>query len=217
MRESGLSYLNRAAIFSLLSLLLQYPSDDTIKALIKANREKLIENLLKPLVKSDDLLEHLIEEIKEMNKEDKILNLRKEYTRLFISSFPKVPCPPYESIYVSQERIVMTDEVEDILNLINRWGLKLSDNFKDLPEHVAVELELASFLSKELTELTDKESMEIAEKDYITLLNHLRRWIPKFEECVKRESREEFYRVVVEVVSKVIGSEYLEITRLKQA
>ncbi len=204
------SSLNRAPILSFLSLLLQYPSDDVRDLLLKAAADNSIEKSLKLIVKDDNLIDSVMEEIREMTKKDRIMNLRREYTRLFISSFPKLPCPPYESVYMSPERMVMSNEIEEVLDIMRRWALKLSDNFKDLPEHIAVELELASFLFKKLVELSnsDEETLEIAKRDYIILIDHLRKWVPKFKECVMKESEEDFYKIAADIVSRVIESEF---------
>ncbi len=163
---------------------------------------------LKWMIEKKELVDPLLEEIEELIREDKMLSLKREYTRLFISSFPTLPCPPYESIYVSPERIAMSDEVEEVLDIMKRWGLKLSDDFRDLPEHVAVELELASFLLRKIAESTDREVLEIARKDYAVLEEHLKRWIPKFRDCVVRESREEFYKRAADLLLEVITAEF---------
>ena len=105
-----------------------------------------------------------------------------EHTRLFISAYPHVPCPPYESAY--REGELMGDAAAQVTEEYRAWGLVVEGEQVD---HVGAELEFIAFL---LT-LDTPEARAAAEG---FTRDHLARWVPRFAEDVIRESRLEFYR-----------------------
>ncbi len=201
----------RATAYSVLSLTLQYPEEEVEDLLFGGWAEKALSSCL------GELKELGYKSVKELGRLLDVFSrgweaadLRKEYTRLFISAHPKLPCPPYESVYVSREREVLSDEVLEVLAILRSWGLGISDDFKDLPEHVAVELELAAYLLEQIKlgiQEGDPEEAERAERDLRKLIGHLRRWLPAFSECVRAESRVEFYREVALALEAYIRDE----------
>lgn len=77
------------------------------------------------------------------------LDLQKEYTRLFINAMPKVPAPPYGSLYLEKEGLLWGYTTVEAVKLYIEGGLKIADNFKDIPDHFAVELEFMWYLIRE--------------------------------------------------------------------
>ncbi len=201
----------RAAAYSVLALALHYPEGEVEELLFGGWAEKALSKCLPELEElSYDSVEELERLLAALNVDMEVSDLRKEYTRLFINAHPKLPCPPYESVYVSKEREVVSDEVSEILAILKGWGLGVSDDFKDLPEHVAVELELAAYLLEQMKlgiQEGDPEEAEKAERDLRRLVGHLRRWVPAFSECVRRESKVEFYREAVTALSAYVRDE----------
>ncbi len=201
----------RATAYSVLALALQYPEGEVEDLLFGGWARRALTGCLPELEELGyDSVGELGKLLAALSTDVEVSDLRKEYTRLFIAAHPKLPCPPYESVYVSKEREVMSDEVSEVLAILKGWGLGLSDDFKDLPEHVAVELELAAYLLEQMKlgiQEGDPEEAEKAERDLRKLIGHLRRWVPPFSECVRRESKAEFYREVVSALSAYVRDE----------
>ncbi|MCZ7362058.1 MAG: molecular chaperone TorD family protein [Candidatus Methanoperedens sp.] len=118
-----------------------------------------------------------------------------EYTRLFINATPKVPCPPYESMY--RENVIMGDSTMDVMDSFSRAGLKVTENFRDLPDHVAVELEFLYYL----------RNYGYTEEHVSFMKEHFSKWVPKFCEEVEKNDRIGFYRQAAKVLREFITKE----------
>ncbi len=93
--------------------------------------------------------------------------LQAEYTRMFISAYPKLLCPPYESFY--REGLVYGSSMVATGEWYRKQGLDFT--FEGEPaDHVSVELEF------------------LAIRDDRAFLEKLREWIYQFTERVKNNS-----------------------------
>lgn len=115
-----------------------------------------------------------------------------EYTRLFVNGLPKVPCPPYESVY--REGTVMGESTLAVKARYSEAGLQVVDNFADLPDHVAVELEFLCYLQSK----GDKEKHDSFVRD------HLSQWVPAFSEAINRDGELLFYKHAARVLAQTI-------------
>ena len=107
-----------------------------------------------------------------------------EYTRLFISAYPRVPCPPYESVYTEGELFGLA--AEDTDDLYRRWGLVADAEATD---HAGAELEFMAFLLA----LDSPESHAAANQ---FLAEHIMIWLPQFASDLAKQSRLRFYQAV---------------------
>ncbi len=141
--------------------------------------------------------------------------LRIEFTRLFIGPY-SLPSPPYGSIYIEKMRKVMGDSTMDAQKRYRHFGLDVSRNFKDVPDHITVELEFMFFLIfKEIENIKSGEAEQAQELLYhqkMFLADHLSRWIPDFTDSVIEYSGTEFYRNLARAIRVFIAEdlEYLE-------
>jgi len=115
-----------------------------------------------------------------------------EYTRLFITGLPSLACPPYESVY--REDAVMGNSTLEVMKSYSKAGLKVMENFHDLPDHVAVELEFLYYLM-------NKENTEAHEA---FIKEHVSRWVPEFCSGVEKNDRTGFYGHAAAVLRKFI-------------
>lgn len=69
-----------------------------------------------------------------------------EYARLFLGPF-KVPAPPYGSVYLEQAGLLMGDSTLAVAKIYQEQGLSLSEDTRDMPDHIAAELEFMYFLT----------------------------------------------------------------------
>lgn len=118
-----------------------------------------------------------------------------EYTRLFTTAIPNVPCPPYESIY--RENEVMGKSTLDVIDSYNQAGLSIMEKFHDLPDHVAVELEFLYYL----------KNYGYSEEFNAFMNEHFSKWILQF--CVQVEKNDNigFYRNAAGVLRKFVNKE----------
>jgi len=138
-------------IFRLFSLLFAYPSTEVIRSI-----NKLLEN--KPMNEPE-----CVQMINSMN----ITDLQTEYTRLFVSSYPTLLCPPYESFY--REGTIYGDTINRVTAIYNRY--KLTYVYEgEPPDHISVELDF-------LAETGDQSFRE-----------RMWEWVPDFTARVKKSS-----------------------------
>ncbi len=131
--------------------------------------------------------------------------LAAEYVRLFVTS-KQAFCPPYESYY-SGSNILMTEALE-VMKAYSKAGLKISSGFKDLPDHIATELEFMHYLCFKQAEALGNKDEKNAEM-YSTLQKnfleeHLIKWIPDLCKCIIKEGKIGFYKGVSEVLGNFI-------------
>ncbi len=93
--------------------------------------------------------------------------LQTEYTRLFISSFPALPCPPYESFY--REGLLFGETALEVQDYFADSGIELAVE-GEYPDHVAIELEFI-YLTGDFN-----------------FLQRLKEWLPSFLIKVKEHS-----------------------------
>ena len=202
---------HRSSIYGSLAVCLLNPSEENIgKILGKRNIVKKVLECVEKLPKTSSfktigLLEKLANQIVGLDS----LKLKVEYTRLFISSYPKVPCPPYESVYTTEDRLTMRENTLNVLRFYNRFGLGLVETFNEPPDHIAVELEFMYFLvSREAEAWKNNDKSEAyryleAEKEFLS--KHLGVWVSDLHQCVEKHEKEiVFYRVMLCFLSEFI-------------
>ncbi len=133
------------------SLLFSYPTEETLRQM-----RELSGNGDAAGLRSRDVLSGLpLEEV------------QAEYTRMFISSYPRLLCPPYESYY--REGIVYGNSSTATGEWYRKQGLDFTLEGEP-PDHLSVELEF------------------LAIRDDRAFLEKLREWIYQFTERVKNNS-----------------------------
>ena len=68
-----------------------------------------------------------------------------DYADIFLNAGPN-PVFPYESVHVNKEPVVMQKPVFELREYFRKAGVHKSPDFKDLDEHIAVEMELLRYL-----------------------------------------------------------------------
>ena len=126
-----------------------------------------------------------------------LLALQVEYTYLFINAVPHVPAPPYASAYTAQG-LLMGEPAEAALVAYRQAGLTLARDYRDLPDHLAAELEFLAWLGEQALaaqEGGDEEQAGLRLAQQQTFLSQqVRPWLPAFCRRVKEAARLPFYR-----------------------
>lgn len=136
------------------------------------------------------------ESVAMMRQENDIEQLQIDYSRLFVGPF-KLLAPPYGSVYLEDKREVMGASTLDARKRYKEAGLDISDNVKEAPDHIAVELEFLFYLifkEIEAVEKTDlRDAMAHLERQRAFLMRHLGMWVSEFAETVDINAKTEFY------------------------
>ncbi|MDA8257715.1 MAG: molecular chaperone TorD family protein [Betaproteobacteria bacterium] len=133
-----------------------------------------------------------------------------DYTRLFIGPSQPVAMP-YASFWLTDDASKRHEATMTVLDFYEQGGFGVSDDFRELPDHVAAELEFLYLLifsqnqaqfggnANELTAANTMHSRFVAE--------HLGAWIGSFVEAVRAGAETAFYRELAEFTERFVGLE----------
>jgi putative dimethyl sulfoxide reductase chaperone len=136
--------------------------------------------------------------------------LRLDYARLFLGP-DQVIAPPYGSVWLSGERAVMQDSTLAVLALYREGGFELADDFRDVPDHIAAELEFLYLLVFNENRARDDPAAETLASILALrrrfLAEHLGAWIDPFAGAVSEGARTHFYRELARLTQFALANE----------
>lgn len=122
-----------------------------------------------------------------------------EYSRLFLGPFNLV-APPYGSVWLDKNKTVMGDSTSSVAAFYQTNGLQLANDFHELPDHIAVELEFLSYLcfkQREARVTEDTAGVErYAQAHQVFLSTFLLSWLTPFCEAIINDGEAPFYTAV---------------------
>ncbi len=214
VREEAVIARYRMMSYILLSqLFLRSPRVEFLRELMKS---------LKNIGEGEDTPRELIT-IKRIleeadNIEDLSLELRKEYTRLFLGVKPGYsPPPPYESVYRGEKRLYGRYTL-DVLRHYARWGFdpKKALDYNGPPDHYGVELAFMAYLCRLEEEAWVKNDAkmlrEVISEEKRFFNEHLYAWTRDLLDKLHKWARTDFYKAVIGLVERLVEEEkkYLE-------
>jgi TorA maturation chaperone TorD len=134
-----------------------------------------------------------------------------DYVRLFHGP-PRALAQPYASVWLSMTtQTVMEDSTVAVMELYREAGFEMAEDFRDLPDHVSVELEcLYALLFREAQAgrdgQTDKQLGAKALRRRL-LQDHLAGWLAQFTDAVIAQAQTPFYRTLAELTRDCIEFE----------
>jgi TorA maturation chaperone TorD len=138
-------------------------------------------------------------------------SLAVEHARLFIGPFQLV-APPYGSIYLDDAKTVMGDSTARVAAFYHACGLVLADDFHELPDHFAVELEFMSWLAfkqREAEVSGDKaEEGRVAGLQKEFLGRFLMPWLAPFTSAIITDDEVPFYQAIARCAAAYITADH---------
>ena len=133
-----------------------------------------------------------------------------DYTRLFLGPVD-TRAKPYGSVWLDADAPLMGESTMAVLQHYEDGGFEVDEGFRDLPDHVAVELEY-------LYVLLFREAEALARKDLETLrgasrlrsrflAEHLGAWVGPFAEAVREGAECAFYRELADLTERFVTME----------
>ncbi|MEY8561705.1 molecular chaperone TorD family protein [Eggerthellaceae bacterium 3-80] len=153
------------------------------------------------------LLPEFYREAQSADREALRTDLAADYNQLFLGMSPH-PVAPYESVYTSEEGLLMQEARDEMVELYKHYGLAVDTSF-DLPEdHIALQLELAAHISQLALDAFSADDEEgalslAAELDIFTD-KHLN-WVNAFCDDVQKHARTSFYYNLADLARKTIA------------
>ena len=152
-----------------------------------------------------------------IGKKDSMELMKVDYAKLFVGPFSLL-APPYGSVYLEGERMVMGISTADVQKYYRATGLDVDAQFKDAPDHVAAELEFMHFLIFNEMEATDQggadDAINYLKMQRSFLEYHLGAWISDFSVKVLNNAQTAFYRNLARATEAFVMHDLQTITVL---
>jgi putative dimethyl sulfoxide reductase chaperone len=133
-----------------------------------------------------------------------------DYTRLFLGPVDAL-AKPYGSAWLGGQQALMQDSTMAVQQLYAEGGFEISEDFRELPDHVAAELEFLYLLIFRETaarrdgDLESLEAMAAVRRRF--LAQHLGAWIGSFARAIESGAQTKFYRELAELTKRFVGAE----------
>lgn len=132
--------------------------------------------------------------------EGMLLELAVDYARTYIGTGTDgySASYPYESVYTSEQRLVMQEARDEVLAVYRASGLNKSEQWKDEEDHVALELQFEQILCERAAEALRKGDEDAAYQLFRTqrgfLKHHLLNWVPMMTADTRKFAKTDFYQ-----------------------
>ena len=137
-------------------------------------------------------------------------NLLLDYTRLFLGP-DQALARPYGSIWLSGEKTLMGDTSMAVQQLYEEGGFEIAEDFRELPDHIAAELEflyLLIYRQNQAQRNGDPEALTATAGLRKRFLDeHLGRWVGPFTAAVRSGTQSAFYRELAELTGRFVRME----------
>jgi len=125
-----------------------------------------------------------------------------DYTRLFIGPY-KLRCPPWESVYTSQNKLMMQDAADDTRRAYAELGLAIDDPAV-MPDHIGAELDFLSLAYERAGEENGKQS-DCIRMGKAFLDNHLMKWVPQFTADMEMAANTSLYKALARTTKDTLA------------
>jgi TorA maturation chaperone TorD len=137
--------------------------------------------------------------------------LQIDYTRLFLNPAGSIAAP-YESAWIAgKDPMAFEAVMRSVLDSYHAGGYEVDEGFRDLPDHIAAELEfLYTLVFREARAAASGNDVERAEATDLRrrfVEQHLGRWIGPFAEALRGGGETAFYRVLADLTERFVRSE----------
>lgn len=144
---------------------------------------------------------------------DPLTELAVDYAKVFLGAGivdSKKVAYPYESVYTSQERLIMQDARDEMFRILRENKLVLEHGYNIPEDHIFIQLEFMAYICGEIIKAFEKGDAETAcrlmngQKRFIE--EHLLNWVPEFCSDIKKFALTDFYKglaVITEEYTKM--------------
>ena len=137
-------------------------------------------------------------------------NLLLDYTRLFLGP-THIIAKPYGSVWLERQETLMGESTVAVLELYKEGGFEMDEEFRELPDHIAAELEFLYLLIYRENEAHQYGKPEVlAAKAALRrrfLDEHLGRWIGPFTAAVSTGAQTGYYRHLADITDRFVRME----------
>ena len=206
----------RGILYSLLANAFRYPDDTLLKTLLDPQRWSALPPLVRGLdaesaAQLEAIGERWVEPIRAGSTGFDDDALQNTYVHLFGHTV-RGTCPMYELEYGRGEIIQQTSILADIAGFYSAFGMELTGQGNERPDHVTVECEFMSILAAKeayaMRHEDDAEAREILKDAQRSFLEeHLARWLPSLLRRITEADPNGFYGAMASFGDAFLDSE----------
>ena len=203
--RTHLRHLARADVYRLLSACYYQPEDAFLE-------EDVFSQLKTALAKASPSGVMDAAALDDCFKASGVEVLMLDYSRLFFGPF-EILAKPYGSVYLDGEKIVMGDSTMQALELYREGGFDVAEDFLEMPDHIAVELEFLYLLSFRIGKASDdEEKARLIVLKQKFLEEHLGRWVGTLSEAIRKGAQTDFYKRLADLTEQFVREDLQELT-----
>ena len=192
------SVVAKADVCRLLSACYYEPGPEFVE-------EKLFDSLLIAANQLDPVLGGSALQLKESFECDSLEELLVDYSKLFLGPGHTL-APPYESAWRDKNSDDPMDSVQALIELYDDGGFAIDPDFRDLPDHVAVELEfLYTLIFQQAAAMRsgDRKALDHAKALQWSLqTRHMDAWLGAFVDALRENAQCSFYRDLATITAE---------------
>ncbi len=172
--------------------------------------EKVFDSMLDAATRIDPELAAHAHRLGEEYSAEEPESLLLDYTRLFLG--PSHPiAAPYGSVWLEDPKTLMGDSTMAVQELYHEGGFEIDEDFRELPDHIAAELEflyLLIYRENEGHRNGEPEALKAATALKKRFLDEqLGLWVRPFTAAVKAGAQSGFYRQLAELTDRFVKME----------
>ena len=133
------------------------------------------------------------------------------HTFLGAGNYDKLMAPPYESVYTSEEHLLMQDARDGALSFYRSEGLDLPAENTTPEDHIGFEMQfMAKLIDRSCDALSAGDHAEFARLVRVQrefYVQHLANWLPAFIGDIERHCKTDYYRGVAQLTRAFLAEE----------
>jgi len=169
-----------------------------------------------PFTDESELIQKGVKQIDDYFKQHDVTSgevydqLHWDYTRLFIGPY-KLLAPPWESLYLSEERLLFQESALQVRSAYAKYGFRPSHYQREPDDHLGLELDFMYQLAHQ-----DEENFNDEKEQFIEVLldsrsfleTHLLNWVPLIAKDIVQHAHTDFYRGMATILTGYIKIDF---------
>ncbi len=202
--ETHLRHLAKADVYRLLSACYYQPEEAFLE-------EDIFGQLKAAMVKANPKWTPQVSAMDDCFRNTGSEALILDYSRLFLGPFD-ILAKPYGSVYLDREDTIMGNSTMQALAVYREGGFEVADDFREVPDHVAAELEflyLLSFRIGQAAEADERNRLRALKCRFLE--EHLGRWVGRLAEAMRNGAETDFYKLLGDVTEHFVREDMREL------
>lgn len=146
-----------------------------------------------------------------------------DYAHTFLSAgiYDHVVAPPYESVFTSEQKLLMQEARDGALAFYRAEGVDLPADNTTPEDHLGFEMQFMALLIDRAIEALeggdDAEFFRLVDVQSDFLAQHFENWIPAFTKAIDENARTDFYRGIACLTRGLVEMDRTVLNDLKSA